>query len=273
MTQSLAVGRTCNPWIGRTTWLSVSLSLLLLGCGGTVSQLSTEIQEGYRAQQHYGEGLTRYKARDYAGAVPLFRQALALQPSLEEARAYLAWSHYHLGEYAQATRHFRQAIARQPQWEGLHNGLGWTRYRMGRYHLALESFQRARDLDPRYRDADMGLAYCLFELGRYEEALPHLRRLTREGEGNMLRSPAPDLEHIRSRFAWTLFYLGDYATAREEFRQGIAARPDWYGLHNGLGWAALKLGDRAEATSCFRRALELKPGFKDAREGLVLAGS
>lgn len=238
-----------------------------------MSQLSTELQEGYRAQQHYGEGLKRYRAQEYAGAVPWFQQALALQPSLEEAEAHLAWSYYHLGEYAQATRHFRQAILRQPRWEGLHNGLGWCRYRMGRYHLALEAFQQALDLDPRLRDADVGLAYSLFELGRYKEALPHLERLTREGEGNGLRSPRLDVEHVRSRFAWTLFYLGDYAAAREQFRKGLAARPDWYGLHNGLGWTALRLGNRVEAKTSFRRALQLKPGFKDAREGLVLAGS
>ena len=273
MTGRKTVGGPGKPRIARMNWLSFALTLLLVGCGGTLSQLSTGLEDGYRSQRFYDEGLQRYRAADYAGAVPLFRQALALQPSLEEARAYLAWSHYHLGEYAQATRHFRQAIARQPQWEGLHNGLGWTRYRMGRYQLALEAFQTAGDLDPRYRDAETGLAYSLFELGRYDEALPHLRRLTREGEGNMLRSPAPDLEHVRSRLGWTLFYLGDYATAREVFRQGLAAQPDWYGLHNGLGWTALKLGNLAEAKSCFRRALELKPGFKDAREGLVLAGS
>jgi len=252
--------------------LCLGLGLLTWGCGATMSQLSTEIQEGYRAQRVYQDGLERYNARDYASAIPSFQRALQLQPTFDDAEAYLAWSHYHLGEYSQATRHFRQVIARQPQWEGLYNGLGWSRYRVGRYHLAVEAFQKALELDPRYRDAGVGLAYALFELGRYAQALPHLDRLTREGEGRSMQAPMKDVEELRSRLAWTLFYLGEYERARHQFEKGLAARPDWYGLHNGLGWTYLRLGDKARARESFRRALQSKPDYADAKEGLAQAG-
>jgi Flp pilus assembly protein TadD len=109
----------------------------------------------------------------------------------------------------------------------------------------------------------------LFELGRYAEALSHLERLTRVGEANMLRSAAPDLEEVRSRYAWTLFYLGDYSKAEQQFAAGIAARPGWSGLYNGLGWTYLRLGDKRRARQNFDRALELKPDLTDAKEGLV----
>jgi tetratricopeptide (TPR) repeat protein len=194
---------------------------------------------------------------------------LALVPDFDEAEVHLAWSYYYIGEYSQAARHFRQAIARRPNWEGLHNGLGWTRYRAKRYHLALEAFRQAVSLDPHYRDAAVGFAYSLFELGRYAEALPHLERITREGEGNMLQSPARDVEEVRSRFAWTLFYVEDYTRAREQFMKGIAAQPDWYGLHSGLGWTLLRLSDQGRARESFQRALQLKSDYADATEGLA----
>jgi tetratricopeptide (TPR) repeat protein len=79
------------------------------------------------------------------------------------------------------------------------------------------------------------------------------------------------VEEVRSRLAWTLYYLGKYAVAEAEFAKGIAAHPDWYGLYNGLGWTSLKLGDRPRARNSFRKALQLKPGYADAKEGLAQA--
>jgi len=262
----MARTRKNKQWMRHAVVLfTLQLALLLASCSGTLAQ-------GMQAQRAYGRGLDRFNARDYEGAIPHFLRALELEPSLEEAGAYLAWSYYHAGNYAEATRHFRQAIARQPTWEGLYDGLGWSRYQMGRYNLALDAFREALALDPRYRDAAVGFAYSLFELGRYAEALPHLERLTREGEGNMLKSAAADLEEVRSRLAWTLFYLGEYEKAREQFTKSLASRPDWSGLHNGLGWTYLRLGDRARARASFQRALQLQPNHADAKEGLAQAG-
>ena len=252
--------------------LCVQLGLLLAGCNGSMAQVGTKLKQGYEAQRSYEAGLATYRASDYRGAIPLLKRAVELDPQLDDAEAYLAWSYYHSGDYTEATRHFRQAVARQPRWEGLHDGLGWSRYRVKRYHLALESFREALALDPKYRDAAVGYAYCLFELGRYAEALPHFESLTREGEGTPFRPASSDLDQVRSRLAWTYFYLGDYQRARVEFTKGITARPDWSGLYNGLGWTSLRLGDRAQAKTNFERALQLQPGFEDAREGLAMVG-
>ena len=249
--------------------LSLSAALALVGCGATSAQLFPGIQRSYQAQRVYEAGLDRYNARDYAGAIPFFKRALELEPTLDNAEPYLAWSYYYTRNYSGATLHFRQALARQPKWEGLHNGLGWSRYQIGRFNLALESFREALALDPRYRDAAVGYAYSLFELGRYAEALPHLERLTREGEGYAFQSSLKDVEDVRSRLAWTLFYLGQYEKARDQFLKGLAARPDWYGLHNGLGWTYLRLGDQRRARVSFQRALELRPSYGDAKEGLA----
>jgi tetratricopeptide (TPR) repeat protein len=247
--------------------LGLVLGLGVTGCASTWSRLG----QGWNAQRSYGEGLNRYQAGDYAGAIPLFQQALTLDPTLDDASSHLAWSYYHTGKYSQAAHQFEQAAVHQPKWEGLYDGLGWSQYQAGRYQDAMKSFQHALELDSTYRDAAVGLAYTLFELRRYAEALPRLERLTREGGGNGMGSPAPDLDGVRSLLAWTLFYLGDYAKAKEQFTKGLAARPEWYGLHNGLGWSYLKLGDKTRAQASFKRALELKPDLGDAKEGLSLA--
>lgn len=265
-------GRFCRRRICHTTiLLCLGFGLLLMGCPGALAQPPVKPRASTQAQQSYQEGLARYKAKDYKAAIPLFQRALEVEPTFDDAEGYLAWSHYHIGEYTEATRHFRQALVRQPKWEGLYDGLGWSRYQVKRYLLALDAFQQALALDPRLRDAAVGFAYCLFEVGRYAEALPHLERLTREGEGNGQHNPAADLDQVRSRYAWTLFYLADYGKAREQFAKVIATRPDWAGIHNGLGWTFLRLGDRTRAQQSFQRALQLQPDFSDAKDGLALA--
>ncbi len=250
--------------------LCVQIGLLLAGCSGSLAQVGTKLKQGYEAQRSYEAGLVKYRAADYQGAIPHLKLAVELDPEFDDAAADLAWSYYYSGSYTEATRYFRQTIVRQPKWEGLHDGLGWSRYRVKRYHLALESFREALALDPKYRDAAVGYAYSLFELGRYAEALPHLERLTREGEATAFRPGVSDVEQVRSKFAWTLFYLADYQRAQAEFTKGIAARPDWPGLYNGLGWTYLRLGDRVRAKANLEHALQLQPGFEDAREGLAM---
>lgn len=248
----------------KTVLLFFCAGVLVTGCSA-----AAQIRAGLQSETAYQEGLRLYQTKEYARAVPNFQQALALQPDHDDAEALLGWSYYYLGKYSDATRHFRQALVRKPNWEGLHNGLGWSRYRVERYHLALESFRQALAIDARFRDAAVGYAYSLFELGRYAEALPHLDRLTRDGEGGVFQKPSSDVEDVRSRYAWTLFYLGDYDKARQQFAKGIAALPEWSGLHNGLGWTLLRLGDKVQARRSFERAVQLNPGLVDAKDGLA----
>ncbi len=251
--------------------LAVAVLVLLAGCADTMTSLSAQLRRGYQAQVAYQDGLQVYQAGQYQRAIPEFRRALDLDPTHDDAQVLLAWSYYYVHSYPDAALHFRLTIARQPEWGGLYAGLGWTRYRVGRYHIALEAFQQAQRLDAANRDAAVGTAFLFFELQRYAEALPRLEQLTRDGEGSLFRKPTVDLEEVRSRYAWTLFYLGEYDHARAEFVKGIAARPDWYGLQNGLGWSLLRLGNRAEARAHFQQALRLQPRFPDALAGLAQA--
>src|SRR5512136_834812 len=137
----------------RTLALVATLAALLVGCAETRSEIATSFRDGRIAQRNYDAGKAKYRARDYAAAVPLFQRTLSLDPQYDDAEIYLGWSYFHLGQYPDATHHFRQVTVRQPRWEGAWNGLGWSQYRAGQYQLALQAFQEAVALDPVYRDA------------------------------------------------------------------------------------------------------------------------
>ncbi len=248
-----------QPWhIGLALWFLV----LLAACSHT-AKLTPQVQEGLEARQLYIEGMQAFNAQDYQAAIPFFQHAIQLQPSMDEAVAGLAWSHYHLGAYRESTYYFRQALSREPRWKDLYDGLGWSRYRLGRYQTAIQAFQQALELDPGYRDAQTGLAYSEFAVGDYAAARPQLEKLLRQG--------APDEAEVRSRLAWTLFHLKEYDRAEKEFRKGIAARPESYALYDGLGWTYLALGESQLALQNFQQALRLKPDFRDAQAGMRLA--
>ena len=210
---------TAGGWRRRPfTLAGVAVALLLAGC----ASLAAQLQQQHQAQVAFDEGVQRYDARDYAGALPSLARALTLLPTSNEVETYLAWSHYHLAKYPEAALHFRQVITRQPNWEGLHDGLGWTRYREGRYHIALQAFQQALDLAPAYRDAAIGFAFSLFELGRYHDTRPRLEQLIRDGRATAFRNPAPDLE---GSGAATRGRSSTWESTRRRARNSPAASP------------------------------------------------
>ena len=221
---------------GRVVGLVITLGVILVGCAATRSEIQTEFREARIAQQNYEAGKVKYRAGDYAGAVPLLQRTLSLDPQYDDAEMYLGWSHYHLGRYPDASRHFRQVVARQPRWVGAWNGLGWSQYRARQYQPALEAFQAAVSLDPTYRDVGVGLAYALFELGRYRDALPHLHRLTRDGAYLYFPDLDSDVEEVRSYYAWCLYYTGGVSAGPRGVCQGApgpsqtGGPPQWPGL-------------------------------------------
>jgi tetratricopeptide (TPR) repeat protein len=250
----------------------LALWLLCVPSAGPAQGLLGDLQRGMKSQALSRQARTLYDAGDYTSARTRLLEAVALEPTHDEARALLGWAHYHLGEYRAAAIAFKAALRRQPSWDGLYDGLGWSRLRLGRYHLAIEAFQSALDLSPDHGDALIGLGTALFELERYEAAVQPLERALR-GMATISGREARDAPGARARLAWSLYYVGRLPEAIDAFQGALRATPNGAGLHNGLGWCLLRLGDRRQARAAFERALALQPGYEDALEGLRQARS
>ena len=248
-------------------WL-VGWVALWPGAPGAAAQgLLEGLRRGMGSQSAFTRGRVLYDARDFRPARDRFAEAVALDPTHDEAHAMLGWAQYHLGEHKAAAITFKTVLRRQPGWAGLHDGLGWARLRLGRYHLASEAFRAALDRSPEFVDALIGLGTAQFELGQYAVALPPLEAALRHRR-TLVGTESADLAGVRAKVGWILYYLDRYRDAIEAFGAALRSAPDGHGLHNGLGWCYLRLGDKDRARAAFQRALALKPDYLDALEGL-----
>ncbi len=85
---------------------------------------------------------------------------------VEQLRARLAWTLYHLEDYPAARTQFVTGLGKHPEWAGLHNGLGWSSLRLGDRTGAAESFRQALRLREDFEDAREGLALSMGALAR-----------------------------------------------------------------------------------------------------------
>lgn len=104
-----------------------------------------------------------------------YEQALALDPSMLEARVNLGRLYYNRSELDKAEEHFRAALAEDPAYALAHFNLGVLLEERGRAAEAIEAYLGALDHDPNLPDAHYNLGLLLEAQGRRTEAFKHLR--------------------------------------------------------------------------------------------------
>jgi TolB-like protein/DNA-binding winged helix-turn-helix (wHTH) protein/Tfp pilus assembly protein PilF len=112
-------------------------------------------------------------------AILEYRRALALDPTLDEARNQLALIYCHIGAFDEALQESRKAIATNPNNNLAQFRIGQTLNFQGKYEEAL-SVLRAIPLEVNPALVGHQIAWALFNLGRGEEASATLEQLLRD---------------------------------------------------------------------------------------------
>jgi DNA-binding winged helix-turn-helix (wHTH) protein/tetratricopeptide (TPR) repeat protein len=144
-------------------------------------------------------------------------------------------------------------------------------YLKGRFHWskstgkdledAVSCFDRAVTIDPDFAEAYVGLAECyvLHEsrgISPSEETMPKAREAARKAI-----SIDESLAEAHASLAMVhLLYDWNWASAEEEFKRGLALRPDYASIHLWYGWYLSAMQRHKEALEEARRAQELDPG-------------
>ena len=263
--------------------------------------LELQAQDDLRARLHSGIGAALFRLDRPDQAVRSLQRALALDPSLREARDNLerirggdgAAALLREGRFQAALAAARGAIERDPRDATAHFHAGAAMWELGRPDQAERYYRLAVDLDPGHKSALFNLAGLLRHKGQQDEALrlyraaaeahpdyaePHRGLgLIEQARGNAQAAARHYAEALRLglRDSVVLHNLGklrigtgDYAEAAEHLREALELTPNDARIHANLGVAQFQLGRPEAAIRSFERALEIDPSLQSARDNL-----
>jgi tetratricopeptide (TPR) repeat protein len=119
------------------------------------------------------EGALELEDVDPEAARDAYRRALALDPTLVDARVNLGRIVHEAGDAREAVRLYEEALARSPEDPIIHFNLALALEDAERVGESIEHYQRALALDPDFADAHFNLAGLCELAGRKPEAVRH----------------------------------------------------------------------------------------------------
>ena len=183
------------------------------------------------------------KAKSYA------RKAIALDDTLAEAHASLAWSLFvYDWRWEEAAREFRRAIELDPRYAPAHQWYGFMLASAGHFDEALIEAHTAQENDPSSVSVRRSLGYSYLYARRFEQARYHLDRAI---------AMNPTAEESYRLQGLVLTFLKDFPTAERVLREALAlAPPSGNTTKATLGYSLALAGDSTFAQRVTGELLE-----------------
>jgi tetratricopeptide (TPR) repeat protein len=203
---------------------------------------------------------------DWAGAEPLYRRALALNPGYSRAQHWFAGAFLAvLGRFDEALPEIGVARHLDPLSPIILEGCGYVKMLQRDYAGALEEYDQVLQLDPMFYRGYAAKARLFSLMGRYEEAIALFERV---------RTLGGDVPYVLAALGYTLARAGFVWEARSLLNElQSSAKTRWIG---GVSFATVNigLGDHQAAlthleAACDRRemvgSLKLHPAYDPLR--------
>jgi tetratricopeptide (TPR) repeat protein len=229
-----------------------------------------------------GLGFVRLKQQDFAGAIPLFEQAIALQPKDKSVAQALStakfWSHMKKGgEYLNASRtsdavqEFKLALDLRPQSTDAARALAGSYEQQQQPALAVPLYRRLAQAKPEDSENWLALMKSLYEAKDFTECAAVTKQMP-SGVRTQLLS-RPDFQIMAASIS---AQTGDAAEARrllnlaERSMTAEGGQPS-PALQKGLADLYLRMSEPHRAAEVFERLTSARPRDIDAWQGLVTA--
>jgi tetratricopeptide (TPR) repeat protein len=244
------------------------------------------------ADEHLRNGIDAQQRGDVDGAINEYRQALAIEPGMLEARANLGAALAAAGQFDAAIDEDNRALEQAPGNIALKKNLGLAYYKKGDMVHARTEFGAVNAARPSDIGTAILLGYADIKLEKGSEAVAMLAPLEAGHESNMdfeyvlayalmlAGKPGeglPRMEKVAqaTQSADAYFLAGSARLPRREFKEAradldaaLALNPALPGLWTQAGQARDALGDTEAALPAFEAALRQDP--KDFLANLYL---
>jgi tetratricopeptide (TPR) repeat protein len=119
----------------------------------------------------FNEGVALFSQGKIKESIPLFTEALRLNPKHAEAHYNLGVALHNLGNLKEAVEHYTQSIRLKPNNAEAHYNLGVAYHSQGDVEKAVREYNRAVRLKSDYPQAYNNLGVAYYSQGKYEDAI------------------------------------------------------------------------------------------------------
>jgi len=205
-------------------------------------------------------------------AAEYYDRAILLRPDMLAPHVGAGLCAADLGDLDAAERHYRDALAIQPSDEDALRGLAHVLGTAGKFDEADRAYAALFEAVPLAADAHYAYANLLARQGRYAEAGRHFQIVTVRG-GEKTAAMVVDAWY---GLAVARAESGEEAGAIAALRSGLTADPDHVLIHAKLAWVLATSNDPAcrdpqQALRLARRAVELSEGGSIAADESLAA--
>jgi tetratricopeptide (TPR) repeat protein len=199
-------------------------------------------------------GFLEARQEHYDEAIPLYRKALALNPTMPDLKLNLGLSLFKSGALKQAIQIFTPLLKSQPSSspDALHLNvlIGMAHYGLGEYAAAVPYLKEAAIRDPKSLQLRLALVQSCLGSKQYQCVLDIYREIL------MLNAESAEADMLAGE---ALDEMKDSTGAIQQFRAAIKVNTKEPNVHFGLGYLLWKLDRYEEAGHEFTAELENVP--------------
>ena len=217
--------------------------------------------------------------QEYAHAIELYEQALAITPEFSQPYNQLGYAHRFLNNYEEAEKAFKKYIELIPDDPNPYDSYAELLLKMGKYDESIEHYQKALQVNPIFPASYLGTASNLNYKGEHQAARDELQKLYDNAVNNGQKRAA--------LFGMAVSYVDEgkmkEALAEVEKQYAIAeGESDNPAMANDLNFIAnilYEMGKYDDAMNKYTESIEiirqtdLAPEVKDNSERFYLYGA
>ncbi|HLA44294.1 MAG TPA: tetratricopeptide repeat protein [Aggregatilineales bacterium] len=207
-----------------------------------------------RAEAHFQLGMQKLQARDYAGAIHDFTEAIRLQPDYSEAHNNRGVAQFHCGNYEIAIEDYDKAIRLSESPVSAYTNRGNARAHRGDFSGAVQDYDTALRLNPLYFEAYYNRGIIRVEQKRYEDAIIDYTKA--------IQLQMNDASVHASR-AYAYVLTGDYGQAAAGYRRALELQPDYAVALSGLAICEHALGNIEAARRLWQKLIRRDARYRD----------